>query len=73
MHHLQPGWRAQSASRHGQLPADISDAIPRREVQRLPPTPPTLRLSLPRPNAGVVRSCPQTKLYRDPILLLLHR
>lgn len=47
MHHLQPGWRAQSASRHGQLPADISDAIPRREVQRPPLSlPPSVSPSL---------------------------
>lgn len=31
---LAPEWRAQSPSSHGQLPADISDAIPRRGVQR---------------------------------------
>lgn len=31
---MRPAWRAQSACSHGQLPADISDAIPEQKVQR---------------------------------------
>lgn len=73
MHHLQPAWRAQSAGSHGQLPADISDAIPPQRGLAPASLPLSLLPFLRRPNAKAVRSCPQTKLYRDPLSLLLHR